>query len=251
MQVLPGRTRPADEPLTRRHSPRPARYRNYRSCLRWEFGFSCAFCLLHESDFAEHGIGPELFWIEHHALRSARPDLVDDYENCFYACKWCNQARASKPVRNRDGRRLLHPCEVAWSERFAVRDDRLPPLDPADPDAAYTHAAYDLDSLRKQRLRADRADSLDRAWEMTRVVPGRLDALRELAARLDGADRVTALTLCADLARLAADARRRLRRYAVVPGNAPGSCRCEDPPDLALPGFLAGQVTDAGGGLPP
>src|SRR5437879_2619929 len=97
--MLPPQTHPPNEPIRRRHSPPRLAYEEYRSCLRWEFGFTCAFCLLHEADFVEEGArGTGLMWIEHHVAQSADPALVDTYENCFYACRYCNGARRIAPV---------------------------------------------------------------------------------------------------------------------------------------------------------
>ena len=50
MQVLPCRTQPPDRATELRHAPLAAKYEAYRDCLRWEFGFTCAVCLVHESD---------------------------------------------------------------------------------------------------------------------------------------------------------------------------------------------------------
>ncbi len=55
MRTLPRQTQPPATPIERRHAPAPGRYDSFRPCLRWDFGFTCAFCLLHEADLAEHG----------------------------------------------------------------------------------------------------------------------------------------------------------------------------------------------------
>src|SRR5436190_1471867 len=90
MNTLPRQTQPATAPIPRRHTPSRAGYATYRSCLRWEFGFTCAFCLLHEADLVEEGVqGTGLTTIEHHVAQSADLTLVDTYENCFYACRYC------------------------------------------------------------------------------------------------------------------------------------------------------------------
>jgi hypothetical protein len=47
MKILPPATQPPRQPTIRRHEPKPAQgeegYQAYRPCLRWEFGFTCAF----------------------------------------------------------------------------------------------------------------------------------------------------------------------------------------------------------------
>src|SRR5215210_7160639 len=129
MRILPRRTRPFPVKLERRHTPRPTRgrrgYQAFRPCLRWEFGFTCAFCLAHESDLVEHGAeGTGLMTIEHFLPVSAgktpveAETLANDYGNCFYACRYCNGARIAAPVVDLRGRRLLNPCTHAWSEHF-------------------------------------------------------------------------------------------------------------------------------------
>ncbi len=62
MTILPDVTEPWNARIERRHTPRITRreggYEDYRSCLRWEFDFHCAFCLCHEADLrreAEEG----------------------------------------------------------------------------------------------------------------------------------------------------------------------------------------------------
>lgn len=65
MKILPPVTLPPRQPTTRRHEPKAAfgaeGYQAYRACLRWEFGFTCSFCLMHEADLtggrAVEGLG--------------------------------------------------------------------------------------------------------------------------------------------------------------------------------------------------
>src|SRR5262245_33908467 len=115
--ILPPRTAPAAAALDRRHTPKPGAYRRYRSCLRWEFGFSCAFCLTHESDLLAHGAeGWGLTGVEHLHAQSNNPtgEQVDDYRNCYYACRLCNGSKGDQPIVDALGRRLLDPCDDAW-----------------------------------------------------------------------------------------------------------------------------------------
>ena len=59
MKILPPQTKPPTSPIERRHRPRPVHgrqgYLKFRPCLRWDFGFTCPFCLMHESDFVRGG----------------------------------------------------------------------------------------------------------------------------------------------------------------------------------------------------
>src|SRR5881628_3580589 len=141
MRILPPSTRLPTQPLRRRHEPSLSTYRAYRSCLRWEFGFSCAFCLLHEADFIGSGLHSGVFVVEHFESRSRSPSLSNSYENLFYACGLCNRARGAKPVLDTVGRRILNPTEVAWSEHFRLEHDEIQPL-PGDRDASYTVEVY-------------------------------------------------------------------------------------------------------------
>ena len=91
LPILPAVTLPWREKFFRRHTPSPVQggdgYREYRACLRWEFGFSCAFCLCHESDLMLAGTeGWGLMQIEHFSPKSSDPDGRNDYSNCFYLC---------------------------------------------------------------------------------------------------------------------------------------------------------------------
>ena len=50
IQILAPTTPPPASPRRQRHAPRSAgHYREYRACLRWDAGFTCCFCLVHES----------------------------------------------------------------------------------------------------------------------------------------------------------------------------------------------------------
>ncbi len=129
MKILPKSTEPPDRKVRRRHNPeaRTGRrgYRSYRDCLRWEFGFSCGFCLLHEADLAAHGAeGLGIMGVEHFVPVAAATEAINDYANCFYACRLCNGARSNVPV-SLLGKRLLNPCDDVWAEHFEADGDRL------------------------------------------------------------------------------------------------------------------------------
>jgi len=81
MNLLPPELSPPEEPTVHRHQPKPAKgergFQSYRSCLRWNFGFTCAFCLLHETDFSpKFGVvGTGQMSIEHFVPQSFDPEL--------------------------------------------------------------------------------------------------------------------------------------------------------------------------------
>jgi hypothetical protein len=181
---LPPATQPWRIPITRRHTPRAARgksgFQSYRQCLRWEFGFSCAFCLLHEMDLFTPGVeGTGLTGIEHFEPKSLNEAGRNQYENLFYCCRFCNSAHGSLPVADPEGRRLLNPCEVAWRDFFELRGDELHARDEGD--ATYTHEVYDLNDRRKVVLRQKRREAL--AVRSAYLAEGRgvLDSLIERA----------------------------------------------------------------------
>lgn len=121
---LPPLLPPVTEPPTARtrvHAPARHPYESFRACLRQDFEFTCALCLLHESDLAPLGVeGTGLFTVEHIEPQSTRPDLAEVYRNCLYACRFCNTRRGDLPVRRADGARLLDPTRDGWSDAFEV-----------------------------------------------------------------------------------------------------------------------------------
>lgn len=238
MRIIPPSTEPPETAIKRRHTPPKAEgrygYRTYRSCLRWEFGFSCAFCLLHESDFSSHGaerLG--LMWIEHHITLSASKESANDYENCFYSCRLCNRDRSFAPIVDGQGRRLLNPCSDAWAEHFELVGDELRPL-PGDADAGYTHAAYNLDDPRKVMMRRSRREVLTACLALFREGYPKIQALIE-SADPKGVSAARELRECVKLAA------KQLERHIAIPKDA-GDCRCERRSDPSLPKELETQT---------
>lgn len=241
MRILPPRASLPAAPIDRRHRPRPGAYSTYRPCLRWEFGFACAFCFLHEADLTEHGAARSgLWWIEHHVGQTHDDSLVDRYWNCFYSCRYCNEARRTARVVDERGRRLLHPCGVAWGEYFEVVEDRLSPT--ADPDAEYTHETYDLDDERKRVMRRDRHEALTSARRAILEIPGKIEQLLEIGERVAPADRVMLLDAAEELRGHVKGALLQVERYQVVPSDRDENCRCADPGECRLPRFLEEQA---------
>jgi hypothetical protein len=256
MRILPRRTRPFRVKLDRRHTPRLTRgrrgYQALRPCLRWEFGFTCAFCLAHESDLAEHGAeGTGLMTIEHFSPASAANSpaeveaLVNDYRNCFYACRYCNGSRNAAPEVDRRGRKLLNPCSHAWGEHFILSDDdRLLPV-PGDLDAEYTAEAYDLNEARKLEMRRSRRQRTDESLALIDQGPGLLDALLASSMRLGPGARSAALLMAAESLRKAMlNAEQSLMRHAAIPEDADIECRCGHGDNLSLPPALEEQTID-------
>lgn len=248
MKILPLRTLPPNKKIERRHAPSQESgrygYQGYRSCLRWEFGFTCAFCLLHEGDFADFGAeGLGLMWIEHFTPISIDPQAVNDYDNCFYTCRFCNRFRSMAPEVDESGRQLLDPVRHVWAERFSCsEDDRLFP-DPADPDAVYTSEAYGLNDSRKVRRRRRRRERLAEWLAILSEGPARVRRFVALAERLDS-PKESAMLL--EEARLLLQSMRlastEILRYAAVPQDAEDSCSCDRSDQRTLPDWLASQT---------
>lgn len=251
MRILPPQTRPPETPIPRRHRLRPAgRWAAYRSCLRWDFGFTCPFCLLHEADIygglPGEGLGGTT--VEHVIPRSTDPSLANDYENCLYACRWCNRSRSAHPVE-RESVRLLDPTRDAWGDRFVAADDRLAPRD-GDPDALATHGAYALDDPRKIGGRQARRELLDDRLRLMREQGTQFSELLRLADSLRRRDVRRFGHVIRRIRRLREQAFRALgdlRRYEAVPGDAPRGCRCAPPPAVSLPDFLDRQLIEVPG----
>ncbi len=245
MKILPVKTAPPDALIDRRHIPRKGAYGSYRPCLRWEFGHCCAFCLTHESDLTEHGVeGTALTWIEHQLPQSHDPDgsRVNDYQNCFYACKFCNKARGTEPLVDPEGRRLLDPCSTIWADRFKRQGEELLPTTD-DPDASRTHRVYDLDDPRKRAMRATRERILTDAFRALRECPPLIAQLLELA-KAPGSNRTGFIQAAEKIHELMTRAKRDLMRYSVPPSDSDSSCRCADHAVCNLPLFLTEQLIE-------
>jgi hypothetical protein len=256
MRILPRRTRPFPVKLERRHTPRPTRgrrgYQAFRPCLRWELGFTCAFCLAHESDLAEHGAeGTGLMTIEHFSpVSTARTPaeveaLLNDYRNCFYACRYCNGSRNDAPEVDRRGRKLLNPFSDVWGEHFILSDDgRLLPV-PGDLDAEYTVEIYDLNDARKLEMRRARRERVDESLALIDQGPGLLDVL--LANSMDlgpGARSAELLRAAESLRKAMLSAEQSLTRHAAIPEDADSECRCGHGDHHSLPPALEEQTID-------
>lgn len=247
MKILPFQTLPPPRKVERRHTPPeasgPQGYREYRACLRWEFGFTCAFCLLHEGDLTDLGAkGMGVTWIEHFQPTSLAPDRINEYENCFYTCLFCNRSRAAAPPEDVEGRKLINPVSHVWAEHFFPSSDgRLLPAE-ADPDAAYTAETYDLDDPRKVRARRLRRERLSETLALLRDGPHRVAALLARSEQAISAEESRELVEAAETLRdWILRASSELGRYALIPFDADGTCRCGRTDHHTPPAWLADQ----------
>lgn len=232
MKILNSRTEPFDAPLSRRHRPTKATgkngYRKYRGCLRWEFGFTCPFCLLHEADLVRGGAERSgVVTIEHRLPQKSRPASANVYSNCLLCCKYCNRARSIAPIAAA-GECLLDPTKVAWSVHFDVRSDRL--LEKAgDVDAKYTQQSYKLNDPIKMEKRLQRRQLLSDFLPFVKKGPAELAMLVKIAGEIAQFDAARAAKLVETTRRMRKTLRaavREVRRFSIVPVDAPKKCRC-------------------------
>ena len=248
MKILSPQTLPPKEPARRRHRPRPAKgWSRYRPCLRWDFGFTCPFCLLHEADFygGQPGEGLGGTTVEHWIPRSTDPEHQDEYENCLYACRFCNRSRSATPLWG-DGVRLLDPTCVAWGDHFAAAGEFLAPA-PGDADATYTHRTYELDDPRKVVRRRLRREVVTDRLALLQFLGGEIEALLNLAAVLRERNAEAFGEALWEIRQLWHEARRALKdlgRFPAIPSDAPEACRCPEPPPFRLPPALEAQTLE-------
>lgn len=245
LQILPPTTEPNRSPLERLHTPSKTTtllgYRYFRPCLRWEFGFTCAFCLIHEADLHEFGVeGTGLTWIEHFVPVGLKPELGNEYTNCFYSCRFCNSARGTRANEDEVGRRLLNPCEDVWGEHFEICEDRLVPL---TRHGEYTLDIYDLNDARKVRCRQRRRERLGEWLELIKRGPRMVIRLLDHAIEVqDPTLRRELLDEAELLRRFIKTAERELIRFRALPDDRDRSCRCDHTDHHRLPKWLLRQV---------
>lgn len=248
MKILPAELKPPKEPTRHRHQPNPTNnYRLFLPCLRCEFGFTCAFCLLHEMDFSLKigAAGTGQMSVEHLWPQSTHPSKKNQYSNCIYACTCCNRSRSTSPVIDRHGNRLLNPSHDTWSDHFIWDDCKIRPRE-GDIHAAYTHETYDIDEPKKVARRKFRKELYSDRLPLFVDAAGKIERLLAKANRYRDEDR----DLCHILMETIREFRRRMKKasselswYPAVPPDAPSHCRCNNP-QFSLPPGLAVQMID-------
>lgn len=246
LALVPTRTALPTEPQGRRHRPAQGSWHGYRSCLRWEFGFTCPFCLLHEADLAEHGTEREGdITIEHHQLRSTHPEQANQYANCLLACRFCNGSRGTRPLTDEHGRTLLDPTRTAWAEHFEWEEGNLKPK-PGHADAEYTWFTYRLDDPKKVERRDWRCKLIERARFLIEEAPEIIEIwTRKAHAALQRQDVQRVRQYLAEAQawqQHSETAKEELLRFQAVPKDAPERCRCDQADALCLPSWLEAQL---------
>ena len=261
MDIIPPVTCLPTKPIRRSHGPADGSegssksyYREeFRDCLRWDFGFICAFCLRHESEImnsTKEPVGHE-FWIEHFLPKAENPEFRNKYSNNYWCCWACNFA---KSLWRNDGEPVLDPCKDAWADSFDLVGGRLVPKG-GDPIAKRTADAYDING--------------DRLWGGSKVDSRKereylLRPLVEFARDPDIEDKLEFLERLATSAKVGEECRAFVTavwkrtcesvkmapylaaKYAAEPVSAPEECRCsiecEDlaghMPDFAVEGVI-------------
>lgn len=176
--------------------------------------------------------------MEHGALRSQAPELADEYENCFYSCRFCNEARGSQPLVDDQRKRLLNPCEAAWGEHFELTEDEIRVKEDI-PDAAHTHAVYDLNDPRKVRMRRKRRNVISERLEILSETRPLHDRLMQKAQKTGDPTLVDDAILAWENFRRACDD---LLRFLPVPEDASRRCLCRHTRHHALPEVLEEQL---------
>lgn len=237
MMTLPPSTHPWESRIERRHKPRQARgrrgYVTYRQCLRWEFGFTCSFCLIHEADLVLHGAeGTGTFQVEHFLPVSQDPAGTNVYENCFLSCRFCNGSRGAQlNVDPQVGSSLINPCTHTWKDHFRLERDELLPAD-GDGDASYTHDTYDINEPRRIKMRQRRRETISEALRM--IDKGR--EIHDLLIEKAEADSDPDLVRCAlSIGEAIKNAWRNLSFYKLIPTDAEDCCRCRDKSRCRIP----------------
>src|SRR5579885_1327542 len=104
--------------VTRSQVPKRTDYKQYRSELRLDFWFSCAYCSITESE--ARGIA---FQIDHYEPDSTKLPNVNDYDNLMYACDVCNRRKLDlrpSDTARAAGYRFFRPDRDVESEHFEL-----------------------------------------------------------------------------------------------------------------------------------
>lgn len=236
-KILPARTRPYASKITRAHDPTVETWKNFPDCLRWEFGFTCAICLLHEHDFVLPGTGVSgtgQFSVEHKVLKSTPAGKVveNDYTNCLYLCRFCNSARGDRYAHFAPAGCLLDPVHDPWDAHFALLGDSLTPL-PNDDDADYTTRAYDINDGNRTERRSARARLIE---TLRRDLQTRVEDIRAVDLELQGSllpeVRHSKMSQRGRWSMEAEGIVEKLKDFLGVPRDAPPKCKCRKPPPV-------------------
>ena len=155
--------------VVRSEVPPGRAYREYKTWLRRDFFYSCAYCSMTEAEAQAIR-----FVIDHYEPASVRPDLKDVYDNLMYCCDECNLRKGDRcppPNARADGFRFFRPDHDHHEEHFDLKGLRLESLSNL---GEFSIEALDLNRTLLRRLRELR----DRATQCHRLVGQGVRALR-------------------------------------------------------------------------
>jgi uncharacterized protein (TIGR02646 family) len=134
--------------------PRQKKYQNYKTFLRKDFLYRCAYCLIHEAHYG----GLRNFHVDHFRPKKRFPRLSLAYKNLYYACGLCNTFKGDawpSESESEAGFRFVDPCaENPYAIHFAEdeADGSLRAL--TDPGRySWAHLRLDRGQLRSHRRR--------------------------------------------------------------------------------------------------
>ncbi len=142
--------------VTRSVVPAGLNYPEYKSYLRRDFFYSCAYCTMCEAEAMA-----KRFTIDHYEPRNARPDLEHAYDNLMYACDECNTRKGDRcpPIAAREaGFRFYRPDTDRHDDHFEHNGIRL---NGKTPTGEFTVETIDLNRTCLRRLRHIRQRASD------------------------------------------------------------------------------------------
>lgn len=110
--------RKVDKSTTER--PTKGGYSDWKELLAIEGKHRCVYCCIFEGHFG----GIRNFHVEHYRPKAKRPDLVNAYDNLFYACGICNVLKSDDwhepPAEGFDAPFYPNPEHVDYSVLFQI-----------------------------------------------------------------------------------------------------------------------------------
>lgn len=157
---VPGRNY-SGQPKGRTHQPaRQSKPTGYRSCLRLEFTYACAYCLSLEAEVAP-GARYGLFEVEHFKPEKAFGSLRTIYTNLTWACRACNQAKRSTWPTQAEiarGEGFVDPTTEALGSHLTIVGDTVQAKSPA---GEYMIDELNLNSLEHRTRRQERTKAFE------------------------------------------------------------------------------------------
>ncbi len=94
-----------------------ANYRDYKPHLKREFSGRCVYCRKADGD---QDLGS--FHVEHYRPKDLFPELLNKYDNLFYACASCNRFKSNYWSSN-ESKQVLNPCDHVLSQHLGFANE--------------------------------------------------------------------------------------------------------------------------------